>query len=251
MIPTYHLLKEQGSLTLGGLPFAYHIQRSRKRRRTLSLTLATAGEVQVQVPWRTSVKTIEEFITSRSGWILRRQHQVLKQARPTMIYRAGDSLTYLGFTCQLQLTHNAAQPQRGQLLPHRFVVNLHHHSTGEAILASEVKFEVQRWYKRRALQLFRRRLDIWAKRLGVSYGKLAISQAKRRWGSCSATNDIRLNWHLLALPLSLIDYVVAHELCHVVHKNHSRQFWALLARVMPDWQERRHKLANSKSFLSP
>lgn len=243
------LTREQHILTLDGTAFTYSVQRSKQRRRTLSLTVTQAGQLTLQVPWRTSYQTIKDFIIRRQAWILQRD-QNLRQNQPAITYCDGDELTYMGFKCRLTITQDPSQPSGAQLHHRRFIVNLSDPASGQDFLSSEVKFEMQRWFKRRAMVIFRRRLAVWARRLNVRHGKVSLSHAQRRWGSCSASNDIRLNWHLLALPLPLIDYVVAHELCHVVHKNHSRRFWNLLAQIMPDWPLRRHRLAKSSSFLT-
>ncbi len=78
--------------------------------------------------------------------------------------------------------------------------------------------------------------------LGVRYRKLMLTEPERQWGSCNAQNVIRLNWRLIMAPLSLIDYVAAHELCHVPHKNHGPRFWRMLEKSMPDYKARRRQL---------
>jgi len=81
--------------------------------------------------------------------------------------------------------------------------------------------------------------------LGVKPAKLKITNALKRWGSCSADNNICFSWRIILLPLELVDYIVVHELCHIVHKNHSNRFWKLVERVMPDYKQR------DKALLRP
>jgi len=109
-------------------------------------------------------------------------------------------------------------------------------------LREEARLELLLWYKREARRDFRERLAVWAARLDVGHGRMIVTSPRRRWGSCNYRNDIRLNWRLMLLPPTLIDYVVAHELCHVRHKHHGKSFWAELAGVMPDWKTRRQCL---------
>ena len=109
-------------------------------------------------------------------------------------------------------------------------------------LREETRLELLLWYKGQARRDFRERLAVWAERLNVRHGRVIVSSPRRRWGSCSFRNDIRLNWRLMLMPPALIDYVVAHELCHVRHKHHGKSFWAELATVMPDWKTRRQGL---------
>ena len=103
----------------------------------------------------------------------------------------------------------------------------------------QIKDRVQGWLQGEAKRLFGERLAIYAEKLGVSYRAYALSSAATRWGSCSSDGKIRLNWRLIHFPLSIIDYVVAHELAHIRHKNHSPRFWAFLAQTMPDVRDRR------------
>ena len=90
------------------------------------------------------------------------------------------------------------------------------------------------------------RLEELARKHGFKYGKVAIRNAKTRWGSCSWRNNINLNLHLARLDNDLIDYVILHELCHTVEKNHSVRFWALLHKHLPNATELRKRLKTVK-----
>jgi predicted metal-dependent hydrolase len=94
---------------------------------------------------------------------------------------------------------------------------------------------VRIWFCDEALRIFAARMDHFAPLLGVSYRQLALSSAGTRWGSCTVDGSIRLNWRLIHFPLSLIDYVVAHELSHLREMNHSPRFWATVESVYPDY----------------
>lgn len=96
--------------------------------------------------------------------------------------------------------------------------------------------------KAQARDCFESRLRYFSARFGVAYQQLKLSQAQTRWGSASEGGVIHLNWHLLHFSPELIDYVVAHELCHLIHMNHSEQFWTCLNQVLPDSESRRRKL---------
>jgi predicted metal-dependent hydrolase len=154
----------------------------------------------------------------------------------------GEIISYLGHSYQLSITHDSKAPQGCRLFPRRFEVNIHNATLAPKILREEVRLEIRLWLKKRAKEKFTQRMDFWAKQLDVSYRQLILSSPRSRWGSCNAKNSIRLSWYLILAPLPLIDYVVAHELCHVAHKNHARGFWAMLGSVMPDYRTRRQSL---------
>jgi predicted metal-dependent hydrolase len=96
--------------------------------------------------------------------------------------------------------------------------------------------------KQQILTKFLERATFWSTQLKVEFKKLLLSNAKKRWGSCTAENVIRINAVLIKVPVELLDYVIVHELCHVRHKNHSPYFWKMVASVMPDYQTRRNQL---------
>jgi predicted metal-dependent hydrolase len=97
------------------------------------------------------------------------------------------------------------------------------------------------WYRRLAASRLPEDTARWAQKLGVAVPRVIVSEPEKRWGSCSK-GVVRLNWRILQAPVSLIDYVVAHEVTHLLHEDHSRTFWATLGRVMPDYEARKVRL---------
>jgi predicted metal-dependent hydrolase len=112
-----------------------------------------------------------------------------------------------------------------------------------ALAPAEVERIVGAWYRERALACFRERLQVYAPRLGLAPPALRLSDARTRWGSCSRRRGIRLNRRLVMFPLPLVDYVVTHELAHLVEMNHSPAFWRTVGRIYPDHRRARRELA--------
>lgn len=108
-----------------------------------------------------------------------------------------------------------------------------------ALIVAETGLELALWFKRQAVQYFRERADFWARQAGVSYRQIIVVNPEKRWGSCNHCDDIRLSWRLMFLPPDIIDYVIAHEICHVKQKNHAPVFWAEVAKIIPDWKQKR------------
>jgi predicted metal-dependent hydrolase len=100
-----------------------------------------------------------------------------------------------------------------------------------------LKERVRAWLQQQAKVLFEQRLDLYAARLGVQYSAFSLSSAGTRWGSCTVQRAIRLNWRLIHFSLPLIDYVVAHELAHILEMNHSPRFWDQVGRIYPAYDE--------------
>lgn len=90
-----------------------------------------------------------------------------------------------------------------------------------------------------ARKVLTKKTELYSNVMGLTYGRITITGAKKRFGSCSSRGDISYSYRLMAYPDKAVDYVVVHELCHLVYMNHSREFYALLAKVLPDYKERR------------
>ncbi len=241
---------EEESLTIriGELTHLCRVLRSAKRKRTVALHVDPDGGLRVLAPRKTSLSFIESFLHKRSAWIARRAEE-RKVVRKAPTYAEGDSLQYLGHECRLKIEHNAEWPQGCYLGVHYLTVNIRdtQQPTREAI-----RLEILLWLKRRSRFVLRKRLEYWSKRLKMPYRRVAITNPVRQWGSCSATNDIRLNWRLILAPVALIDYVIVHELCHTLEKNHGPLFWKIVEKAMPDFKQRRQMLRqNGQNFTLP
>ena len=108
--------------------------------------------------------------------------------------------------------------------------------------STQVRDAAQAWLMRQARRIFTERLDHFAPRLGVRWNKLSLSNAATRWGSASIDGSVRLNWRLIHFALPTIDYVVAHELAHLRHMDHSPRFWDVVRSVLPDYEQARGSL---------
>jgi predicted metal-dependent hydrolase len=108
--------------------------------------------------------------------------------------------------------------------------------------AAFVRAALLDWYEPRAANRLKARVKLWAGKLHVKEPKLLLVEPRKRWGSASASGTVRLNWRIIQAPLSLVDYVVVHELVHLEHANHTSEFWAAIGRVMPDYEDRKTRL---------
>ena len=100
----------------------------------------------------------------------------------------------------------------------------------------------QAWYRAHAAVRLPERVEPWRARLGLAPAGVLIRAQEKRWASCDVTGVLRFNWRIVQAPVSLIDYVVAHELVHRLHRHHTPDFWATLGRVLPDYEDRREAL---------
>jgi predicted metal-dependent hydrolase len=235
-------------VTIEGELFALSLYRSRQRKRSIAFKMESDTSLRVTAPFSTSLHSITQILQKRSAWI-----KSEKAARQNSSYGAdlsqGSAFSYLGHKYKLHITQGNPQSSFCRLQPHILNIHIPDDTLSSEALGQEVRLEILLWMKKRARIKFKKRLDLWAHRMGVHYKKLMVTDPEQRWGSCSRDNIIRLNWRLMMAPLSVLDYVVAHELAHIPHKDHSLRFWAFLSKEMPDYKERRKILRSIEKRL--
>ncbi len=242
---------ESGTVKLGDANVDFTIVRSKRRKRTIAFQIEAPAALRITAPTRTSYASIMKALAQHNAWLASRL-RAFQKVQPSVLprrYTDGGIIRYLGHDYHLHIICDASKTQGCTIRPRRMTVTVADETLSEKALAEEVKLEIKLWLKKRAKKVLKKRLDLWAKTLGLHYQSLSITGPERRWGSCSARNDIRLNWRLIMAPLSLIDYVAVHELCHIAQKNHGPRFWHLVAEAIPDYLARRKKLRTIGSGL--
>lgn len=242
----------------------YELRRS--RRRTITFSVSPAG-LSVRAPCGMSLATIEDAVQEKARWIVAKlggmQQREERIAAQRVIWQDGAQLAYLGQRLQVRLTDpaSAAPPARHAAQGIALLTLVDDvpvaPATGQPGLAAQwtlllalpmsasaaqIRDATKAWLMRQATQHYRERMDHFAKQLGVTWRKLALSGAVTRWGSAKADGSIRLHWRLMQFSPEVIDYVVAHELSHLRELNHSPRFWATLASVLPDYEQPQRQL---------
>lgn len=115
------------------------------------------------------------------------------------------------------------------------------HNT-DAERTSRVRPLVVQWYREHASARLPECVALWSGKVGVTAPEVLVREQQKRWGSCDAKGHLRFNWRIIQAPMRLVDYVVAHELVHLLHPNHDTAFWATLGKAMPDYEDRRQAL---------
>ncbi len=239
---------------LGGVLVAYEFRRG--KRRTIGFSVGPDG-LTVSAPQWVPLYEIDKAVVEKSGWILKKlqetrdRYQRLESAR--IDWKDGCLLPFLGeqvllvldprhafggVGAELKSTSFDTQPAADAALPSLALhVGLPHSATAE-----QIRDAVQAWLMRQAKRIFIERLDHFAPTLGVQWHKLSLSSAGTRWGSASADGSIRLNWRLVHFNMSVLDYVVVHELSHLRVMDHSPRFWDTVRAVVPDYADLRGQL---------
>ena len=213
-------------------------------RQTLVIDVHPDLSVTVLAPAGTDLAVVEAAVKKRAPWILRQQRQLepyLPQLPPRQ-YVSGETHRYLGRQYRLKVIEESKDgtAERVKLRGGHFYIYVRDKNNTE-----RVKELLTAWYRRQAHQVFPKRLAVCFAKvrfLNLDYPELTIRQMGLRWGSCTPEGKIILNLKLTQVPRSYIDYVIMHELCHIKEHNHSRRFYKLLDRVLPDWRRKQEEL---------
>ncbi len=214
-----------------------HIIRS--KRKTISLVITPEAQLIVRAPMKTSFVYIEQAVAEKSHWIQKKIDHIRRNGGP---HRAkqfidGEEFLYLGEMFSLRLVNNQQHITIGQQLyfPQKFLPTAKHHLT--------------KWYIVKAKEIIPQRAEVYRQLSGWQYRALNITRAEKRWGSCSPNGTINFSWKLMMTPIEVIDYVVVHELAHLVQKNHSSKFWKLVESIIPEYKKRRLWLRQNQNQL--
>ena len=219
-------------LQLGARIVAFRFVRS--RRRTIGISVDADG-LAVAAPHHAPWVEIEKFLLEKSGWILAKLDEWAKADRPVRVLGvAGESIPVRGRPMLIEL----GQGERlVELSGGRLYLQLRNpHERGR------VRAELVRWLKMHAFDHLAPRAAHYASRLGFKEPRVSISNARTQWGVCTQDGKIRLSWRLVHVAPALADYVVAHEVAHLVELNHSPRFWKVVESLYPDCRAARHSL---------
>lgn len=215
------------------IPFEFTLVRS-ARRRSLSIEIAQA-QVVVRAPHFVAKADIEKFVREKSLWVQQKLVQQKRQlsALPEYTFANGSRIPYLGEPLEL-VVH--IQPKADVV---RYGEKLLVILTSRSRLPSEqqTKRLVSAWYHEQALKLLQAKTDAAAARLGASYRGITLKATRSKWGHCTVQGAIQYNWQILLAPEPIVDYLVAHEVSHLLHHNHSPAFWAVVASLCPNYKQ--------------
>lgn len=182
---------------------------TRSKRKSYGIVVDEDGQVNVRIPLRGSMITARNLVMDKQDWILEKVALQKQRKQQREALQAESAEKYT--------------PQQREGLERR--------------------------YRQAAKEYIPRRADYFAQRIGVSYERIRIAEQKTRWGSCSSRGTLSFNWKLMLAPPKVLDYVVVHELCHLIEMNHSPRFWKLVEEIIPDYKEYRKWLKENGNTL--
>lgn len=212
----------------------YRVVRS--DRKSVALVIDNEANLIVRAPALMPDKEIDEYVRRKKRWIIEKQQQVTAfgEKHPPVVVETGESIMYLGSSYAIikEAVDTVEFSGNELLLPENY--------DAEALTV---------WLKEQALQIISERVAMYANVMGVAPGTVKLSEAKARWGSRGTKNDLNFAWRLIMCPLSVIDYVVVHELSHITYNNHSPAFWARVKTVLPNYEDAQEWLKVNKKLM--
>lgn len=220
---------------------------SYSRRKTICISVEAPGMVSVKAPLGLSDDEVIRGVKTKARWIVRKLSEVkdIKTMAVKKEYVNGELFMFLGRDYSLQLIIDA-EPKKPavQLNQGQLVVTV---PSREEELINKA---MEAWYRSRAQEQIKERINYYQPIVGAEPARVMVKEQKKRWGSCSSKGNLNFNWKAIMAPPPVLDYIIVHELCHLVHHNHSQDFWNLLASILPDYKERREWLKKNGVRLS-
>jgi predicted metal-dependent hydrolase len=223
------------SIDFGSKKINFHLTFS--DRKSLGITITPDMDVIVKAPRDASIERVKEKVRKKAPWIIKQQSFFLTfhPRTPEKRYVSGETHLYLGRQYRLKVTE--AKSNSVHFRGSYFEIQARQKSNSKPLLLQ--------WYRERAKIKFAEIAEPWIQRFekyDVKPEAIYLQEMPKRWGSCTPKGKIILNPELIKAPRSCIEYVVIHELCHLVHPNHTTAFIQLQEKVMPDWQKWKMKL---------
>lgn len=212
----------------------------RTNRKTIVLCIQKDGSLVVRAPHLADSRYIEKIVYKKRFWVAKKIKQVRQNSRVNVRKKfiQGENFLYLGKDYKLTIDNLAS----GKLfLKDEFIL--------PKICPGRAREEFRQWYRQKAKEKIRQRVDHYQSLIGGRYNKINITSARTRWGSCSAKGNLNFSWRIIMAPLWVLDYVVMHELIHLSERNHSRRFWTKVRTFSPDYKRAHNWLKEKGCFL--
>ena len=232
-------------LAIGKTVIPYTIRHSDTAQR--KRIIVTPNHVEVIAPKNADIQDVAEFVHKKRRWVYDKQEEMQEhlarfELNTYMRLQSGAKIPFRGRNMRLRVTRKNTEKivisyQNG----FNIIVPKH---IPEPLVESSVGLELTFWLKDRLKEDARHMVKHYCQVLGLKYRGVRIATPSKLWGSCTKRGIVTLNWHLIAAPKPVLEYVILHEVCHIKHRNHSKEFWALLSSQMPDYSAKKKWLEN-------
>ncbi|MGD9731356.1 MAG: M48 family metallopeptidase [Desulfamplus sp.] len=227
----------------------YTIKKSSKRKK-LTITVERDRSVVIHAPANASDESIMRAVESKKLWIYEKVNHKQKYKElphpPGKELVNGESALYLGQQYQIEICEN----QSNDLIrfDKHFIISFRNGEDRQSAIGYK-KGVMREWYISKAKDIILPRIDFYAQQLGVKFNNSRIVNTHYRWGSCSAKDNLSFNWRLIKAPMFVIDYIIVHELAHLLEANHTPRFWNIVKAQISNLDKARNWLNENGQLL--
>ena len=225
-------------------PLTYRIIRTKRRKKTLSLHIEHDGSIVIRALSHLLTAAVGKFFNEKKPWIDKKLRQIAVERgdHKPKEFVSGEDFYYLGGRHKLQISAKTDHQRPFFFTDDTFCLDERCQEKAKDLFVT--------WYKEQAEITIRERLHVYREQMQLSPKRERITSAKHQWGGCSSRNTLSFSWRLMMAPLSVIDYIVVHELAHIKEKNHSPRFWKIVETTLPDYRHRRNWLKRHGYLLN-
>ncbi|MEY8001845.1 M48 family metallopeptidase [Clostridium sp. Mt-5] len=220
----------------------------KKNIKNINISINERGEIIVTAPLDISYNSIEKIMREKIDWISKSTNTIKNKVghMKSMGISEGKNILWLGKLLKIERRESDIKECHVEALKDKIII----YGNGISIKNKEIVNEnIRKFYKEKAEMIFNRKVIFYSKKINVHPHKITMRCQKTRWGSCSSNGNLSFNYKLLMAPLDIIDYIVVHELCHLIYMNHSGEYWNLVGTVIPQYLNKRNWLKNNGYLL--
>lgn len=213
-----------------------------KNKKTVSISVEPPTSILVVAPIGMSEEEIKDIVKSRGAWIVQKlfEFRNIEAKKVNREFVNGESFMYLGRNYSLQIHEDKSFRNPGEVKLFRGKFHVYVKEKSDDL----IKAAMESWYREKTEEQVKKRIKYFQKFFSKSPTEIKVKEQKKRWASCTAKNELLFNWRCSMAKATAIDYIVVHEMCHMYYKNHSKEFWDLVASVMSDYEVRKEWLRN-------
>ncbi len=213
-----------------------------KKRKTIGIYIDLYGNIEMRVPKETTEEQIQAVIEKKWAWVCKKSKEMKDRTagHAEKIYENEEEFLYLGKEYPIIILANSEEKQDSVILKDdKLYIHVNEHND------DRIKQVLKKFYYQQCKAIVEKRIKFYQSEFKIKPRSIRISDNKSNWGSCNSRYELTFNWKLSMAPIEVIDYVVVHEMCHMIHLNHDRSFWRLVGKFIPDYEERKAWLSQS------
>lgn len=220
--------------------------------KNITIKVKHPNTVTIVSPKYVNNEFIHDLVISKSRWILNNLNKFKNKEseNPPILFVDGDKIPYLGNYYTLNVYKEKNTIKCSLIFEeNKFIAKVPFNisSKDQYIKLRELLINL---YLTEGGKLIKERISIYSKKLNLYPESITLKEQKTSWGTCSSKGNININWKILLAPLDILDYVLVHELCHLKHMNHSKEYWSLVGTIFPDYKEKRNYLKENSLKLN-